>query len=119
MISAEQRSELPVRGGAGVEDVLFGREQRQAVGIKVDRPRTHDGKSFPTTPAACLSAGPDASAAAAAELCRFMRCRLKDPSLCVYVSVCLCVCRSCALPAWRSLRLHTGLCAAGQKKFAL
>lgn len=40
---------LPVGGGAGVEDVLFGREQRQAVGIKVDRSRVHAGKSFQTT----------------------------------------------------------------------
>ena len=38
---------LPVGGGAGVEDVLFGREQRQAVGIKVDRSLAHDGKRFP------------------------------------------------------------------------
>lgn len=45
---------LPVSGRAGVEDVLFGREQRQAVGIKVDRSRAHDGKSFQTTPAASL-----------------------------------------------------------------
>lgn len=40
---------LPVGGGTGVEDVLFGREQRQAVGIKVDRSRVHAGKSFQTT----------------------------------------------------------------------
>lgn len=50
---------LPVGGGAGVEDVLFGREQRQAVGIKVDRLRAHDGKSFQTTPAASLLTFPD------------------------------------------------------------
>lgn len=50
---------LPVGGGAGVQDVLFGREQRQAVGIKVDRSRAHDGKSFQTTPAASLFTGPD------------------------------------------------------------
>lgn len=40
---------LPVGGRPGVEDVLFGREQRQAVGIKVDRSRVHAGKSFQTT----------------------------------------------------------------------
>lgn len=50
---------LPVSGGAGVENVLFGREQRKAVGLKVDRLRAHDGKSFQTTPAASLFAGPD------------------------------------------------------------
>lgn len=50
---------LPVGGGAGVEDVLLGREQRQAVGIKVDRLRAHDGKSFQTTPAASVFTGPD------------------------------------------------------------
>lgn len=50
---------LPVGGGTGVEDVLFGREQWQAVGIKVDRSRAHDGKSFQTTPAASLFTGPD------------------------------------------------------------
>lgn len=50
---------LPVGGGARVEDVLLGREQRQAVGIKVDRSRAHDGKSFQTTPAASLFTGPD------------------------------------------------------------
>lgn len=53
--------QLPVGGRTGVEDVLFGREQRQAVGIKVDRSRAHDGKSFQTTPAAAASlfTGPD------------------------------------------------------------
>lgn len=49
------KTALPVGGGARVEDVLLGREQRQAVGIKVDRSRAHDGKSFQTTPAASLS----------------------------------------------------------------
>lgn len=49
---------LPVSGGPGVEDVLFGREQRQAVGIKVDRLHAHDGKGFQTTPAASLFTGP-------------------------------------------------------------
>lgn len=39
--------ELPVGGGAGIEDVLFGREQRQTVGVEVDLPCVHDGKSFP------------------------------------------------------------------------
>lgn len=52
---------LPARGRTGVEDVLFGREQRQAVGIKVDRSLAHCGKSFQTTPAASLFTGPDAS----------------------------------------------------------
>lgn len=50
---------LPARGRTGVEDVLFGREQRQAVGIKVDRSLVHCGKSFQTTPAASLFTGPD------------------------------------------------------------
>lgn len=49
---------LPVSGGPGVEDVLFGREQRQAVGIKVDRLHTHDGKGFQATPAASFLFGP-------------------------------------------------------------
>lgn len=49
---------LPVSGGPSVEDVLFGREQRQAVGIKVDRLHTHDGKGFQATPAASPFAGP-------------------------------------------------------------
>lgn len=40
---------LPVGGGTGFEDVLFGREQREAVGIKVDFLRVHDGKRFRTT----------------------------------------------------------------------
>lgn len=40
---------LPVGGGAGVQDVLFGREQRQIVGIKVDLSCVHDGKSFQTS----------------------------------------------------------------------
>lgn len=40
---------LPVGGGAGVQDVLFGREQRQIVGIKVDLPCVHHGKSFQTS----------------------------------------------------------------------
>lgn len=42
-----QSAELPVGGGAGVEDVLFGREQRQAVGIKVNRSLVHDAQNFP------------------------------------------------------------------------
>lgn len=33
---------LPVGGGARVEDVLLGREQRQAVGIKVNGLLAHD-----------------------------------------------------------------------------
>lgn len=41
--------ELPVGGGAGVQDVLFGSEQRQIVGIKVDLSCVHDGKSFQTS----------------------------------------------------------------------
>ena len=61
--STAQKNVLPVSGGSGVEDVLFGREQRQAVGIKVDRSLTfaHDGKSFQTRPlpAASLFTGPD------------------------------------------------------------
>lgn len=56
---AAEQCALPVGGGTGVEDVLFGREQRQAVGIKVDRWRAHDGKSFQTTPAASVFTGPD------------------------------------------------------------
>lgn len=38
--------ELPVGRGPGVQDVLFGREQRQIVGIKVDLSCVHDGKTF-------------------------------------------------------------------------
>lgn len=52
-------SVLPVGGGTEVEDVLFSREQRQAVGIKVHRLRAHDGKSFQTTPAASFFTFPD------------------------------------------------------------
>lgn len=37
---------LPVGWGSRVEDVLFGREQRQAVGIEVDLLRAHNDKSF-------------------------------------------------------------------------
>lgn len=92
--------ELPVGGGTGVDDVLFGREQRQAVGIKVDRLRAHDGKSFRTTPAASLFTGPDGfrgrticwetataehwgsftAEETAVKLCRFMQCGLKFQS---------------------------------------
>lgn len=87
---------LPVGRGTGVEDVLFGRKQRQAVGIKVDRPRVHDGKSFQTTQllsslvptcfAVGVSAGKTATAEhrgsfraekTAVEVCGFMQCGFK------------------------------------------
>lgn len=51
-------AELPVGGGAGVEDVLFGREQRQAVGIKVNRLLVHDAQNFPERSASFVT-GPD------------------------------------------------------------
>lgn len=53
-----QSAELPVGGGAGVEDVLFSREQRQAVGIKVDRFLVHDAQNFPERSASFVT-GPD------------------------------------------------------------
>lgn len=125
---------LPVGGGAGVEDVLFGREQRQAVGIKVDRSRAHDGKSFQTTPAASLFTGPDGfrgrcicwktataehrgsftAEKTAVKVWRFMQSGLKSSKLERSV---------------QALRTHSveetatahwsGLCAAGQNKFSL
>lgn len=49
---------LPVGGGPRVEDVLFGREQRQAVGVKVDLLLAHHGKTSQTTPAASMFTGP-------------------------------------------------------------
>lgn len=55
---------LPVGGGAGVQDVLFGCEQGQAVGIKVHRSRAHDGKRSQTAPAAALFSGPDGGVSA-------------------------------------------------------
>lgn len=51
--------ELPVGGGAGIKDVLFGREQRQIVGIEVDLPCVHDGKSFPDFCCLAVVADPD------------------------------------------------------------
>lgn len=39
---SEGAFELPVGGGTRVEDVLLGREQRQAVGIKVNGSLVHD-----------------------------------------------------------------------------
>ena len=54
----EERCVLPVGGGARVEDVLLGREQRQAVGVKVDLLLAHYGKSSRTTPAASVFTGP-------------------------------------------------------------
>lgn len=51
--------ELPVGGGAGIEDVLFGREQRQIVGVEVDLPCVHDGKSFPDFCSLAVVADPD------------------------------------------------------------
>lgn len=53
-----QSAQLPVGGGAGVEDVLFGREQRQAVGIKVNRFLVHDAQNFPERSASFVT-GPD------------------------------------------------------------
>lgn len=41
--------ELPVGGGTRVQDVLFGCEQRQIVGVKVDLSCVHDGRSFQTS----------------------------------------------------------------------
>lgn len=38
--------QLPVGGGARVEDVLLGREQRQAVGIEVNGFLVHDATSL-------------------------------------------------------------------------
>lgn len=77
---ARKKNALPVGGGARVEDVLFGREQRQAVGIKVDRRRAHDGKKkkkkFPDLLSLSLSSlGPDALLAekSAAKARRFMQ----------------------------------------------
>lgn len=80
---------LPVGGGTGFEDVLFGREQREAVGIKVDFLRVHDGKRFRTTAAFFsslvptvfgfgVSAGEKSHSGAprptkAVEVCRFMQ----------------------------------------------
>lgn len=80
---------LPVGGGTGFEDVLFGREQREAVGIKVDFLRVHDGKRFRTTAAffsslvptvfgVGVSAGGKSHSGAprptkAVEVCRFMQ----------------------------------------------
>lgn len=59
---SEGAFELPVGGGTRVEDVLLGREQRQAVGIKVNGSLVHDAtplkyknKNFPQRALALLS----------------------------------------------------------------
>jgi len=121
---------LPVGGGAGVEDVLLSREQRQAVGIKVDRLRAHDGNSFQTTPAASLLTFPDGfrgrecSAAQQPQRSTEGRSTQQQQSNADSCDVdfksqsCSDLCRRCALTAWKRLRLHTALCAAGENRFS-
>lgn len=112
---------LPARGRTGVEDVLFGREQRQAVGIKVDRSLAHCGKKFPDHSRSfsvhgsrCVSGwGLEyflensrsrklgfSREKTAANVSTFIQCgpfrsKRSDP------------CSRCVLTAWRRLGLHT------------